>query len=242
MTAFIPPGNDANDPLTFLRDELARVSPSPEFAAGVRERVASEDQLDALRAELIDLSPSPGFAMGVRQRIEEDRERRSAWWPMSGWRWMVPIGGASAVLLIAMTLSGTDVPAPAIQRATAPPRAQQPPARPAEPDAPSRTTMTRTATSSTRHPPIGGASDARDAFPEVISNQAEVIRALWAQATIPVVTESTASIPVEPGEIVVPALEVKPIVVKLLFEPPPSEGGFPIIRRVAAAEAVRSEK
>ena len=53
---------------------------------------------------------------------------------------------------------------------------------------------------------------------------------------------SLESVPVAPGEIVIPPVEVNPIVVKWMIQPPVDPGVLPIIRRVTADAAERSDK
>jgi hypothetical protein len=84
-------------------------------------------------------------------------------------------------------------------------------------------------------------------FPEVLTNQPEILRALWAryQSEAAVVESTGAPLPALVSDIVVPPVEVSPVVVKWMVEPPVPPvppGTSPIIRRVTAETAERSEK
>jgi hypothetical protein len=73
---------------------------------------------------------------------------------------------------------------------------------------------------------------------EVITNQPAILRQLWAAA---VATVEVAEAPREMREIVIVPVEVTPVAVQWLVEPPPSGGVTPTIRRVSA-DAERSDK
>ena len=76
---------------------------------------------------------------------------------------------------------------------------------------------------------------------EVVTYQPAVYRQLWAAAAAATVVQA-ATLPVEVRDVAVTAVEVGPVVVQWLVEPPVSGGGaVPTIRRVSA-DAERSDK
>jgi len=226
-----------DDVLKALRDELAGVAPSPEFASQVRERVAGEWPL--LRDELAAVTPSPEFKVRVRQQIEAAGAPRRAGW-LSGWRWLAPVGMAAAVILvIVLSRRGGETPAPVTSVAdrgsapvTAPPAdgVATAPQRPASVAARAGSRATaRTSNVEVRTSPV---KPAEGPSLEVITNQPAILRALSAQiaAGAQMVETTTTPLPETAPEMVVPTLEVSPLVVKPLGEPPVIGGGSSVIR------------
>jgi len=257
-----------DDPIDALKAELAAVSPSPEFQSRVRQRIAGD--LDLLRDELAAVAPSPEFAVRVRQGVAEAdaaREARLSW--SSGWRWIVPVGAVAAgvIAVIALTKSGADVPehitvqAP-IETATQAPttiETQKPVVAPlatsnderrpstgsGRPEAlEGRTTNVGRRVPNARAQVVTAAPPTADPMLEVITNQPAVLRAMWvrAGAAQAVVAPGDTSLPENAGDIVIAPVEVNPVVVRWLVEPPGTPGVLPFIRRVAADMAERSAK
>jgi hypothetical protein len=229
-----------DDVLKALRDELAGVAPSPEFASRVRERVAGE--LPLLREELAAVAPSPEFRARVRQRIEAAGPARGAGW-LSGWRWLMPLAAAAgvAIAVAIMSRGSKDVPAPVTITAgrsdgavVARPSTETP-----RPTASDRRTASRTAASLLRSSKVevrsSKAKPAEGPSMEVITNQPAVLKAMWARvAGAPTLVETTP-LPEAAPEIVVPPIEVNPIVVKSMIEQPREGGGLlPIVRIITA--------
>ena len=198
-----------DDPIAALRTELASVAPSPRFAERVRERLA--DELEPLRAELADLTVSPEFAVRVREGIETGRRNRFSWSPFN-WRLIVPAAGLAAAAVAALVfLRPADSSAP-VQIAAAQP-VPQAPAPPVVTQAPSPVATVKTpATSAPRVARLTTAASAaarepRDPMLEVITDQPEILRALWVRVAPGVTVDAT-----EPaGLYKAPALEVAPI-------------------------------
>ena len=242
-----------DDPIDALKAELAAVSPSPEFQARVRQRIAGE--LDLLREELAAVAPSPEFAVGVRRGIveaEAARTERAASW-LSGWRWVVPAGALAAgvIVVIALTKSGADVP----ERVTV----QAPVQTPVAVQAPKPVVLPKESSKfEVRTPKVVRNADPRgeaataalpapDPMLEVITNQPAILRALRPRVGA---VESRTDAVISTGPEVIPDLsvapiEVSPIIVKWMVEPPTPPavpGGSSIIRRVTADTAERSAK
>lgn len=235
-----------NDPLALLEAELARVSPSPGFAARVREAVAaqSQDELTILRDELASVAPSPEFAARIRQRIDDDASRRSTW-AFFNWRWAVPAGVLAAGLLVTVLWLRPQSPAPqpSVTADAAAPTSHAPGVTPEVPVRPP-------AGSAAVHPVAVAAHqrredvkpEARDPFLEVITDQPALLRALEAR----VFASEVAVDPTEPaGTYTAPKLEVLPIEVSpisvfLVPDPRLPVGLSPIILRIAAESAERS--
>ena len=235
------------DPLEALRAELAKVEVSPDFAKRVLTTIewspVSLDPGTTLENELSAVTVSPAFAVRVREAIEEQSARRS-WFPLN-WRWVVPVA-AVVIAAIAFMSAGSkpssgagvatiatneprQVPAPAIE--------QQPAPVPAAP--------VSVAARETARPTVAEvAADVIASEPalEVITNQPAILRRLWAQVSAaPTVVDAAASLPVGVQEISIEPVEVNPVVVKWLVEPPAPSGVLPSIRRVSA-DAERSAK
>jgi hypothetical protein len=234
-----------DDVLKALRDELAGVAPSPEFASQVRNRVAGE--LPLLREELAAVTPSPEFKVRVRQQIETAEQARRASW-LSGWRWLAPVGMAAAVLLaVVLSRPGRETPALVTTTAATTPTTRDvgPVARPST-DTPRATATPRvTATkSAARTAPLPAASSETEPSLKVITNQPAILKAMWARAGAAqaVLAPTDAAQSEEIREIVIAPVEVSPVVVKWLVEPPTVPDTLPVIRRGAAYMAERSTK
>ena len=136
----------------------------------------TNDVLQELEAALT-LAPSPEFADGVRARIRSESTRRRAWpmWAMAG------LAAAAAIALVVLTrqqfrpkLQPTAGEAPQVAAVARP--TSSPPVASAEQGAP-RPTPRREPHRSAR-----ATASAEPVF-EVISNQGEILRRLWARVT-----------------------------------------------------------
>ena len=187
-----------------------------------------DDPIDALRAELKREPLSPEFAARLRQRIEADAHARPASW-LSTWRWVIPVGAVAGMIVwlvlpsskqptTPMTAVNPQTPAPVqtVTQAPAPAVASAPVAAPVK--------------GSLR--PVIRTAAAADPAPEVITNQASALRALWASARTakPRIEVKATVAPAVIPEITTPAIEVAPLVVKELGEPAPIQGVFRIVR------------
>jgi hypothetical protein len=209
--------------LTALRDELAAVSPSPDFADRVRQQIAGD--LPLLREELAAVEPSPSFKARVRQQIEVDAQARmgSRWFD---WRWLVPAGAVAAALIAAVVMAarpGAETPAPEIRTVKVEPQSPQTPPEPR--------TVPRAAASPLRASKVDVPLAKGEPSLEVITNQPAILRSIVDRAlrNAPVI-EGTIPMSETAPEIKVLPIEVNPVVVKLLVEPPES-GVSPIIRK-----------
>jgi hypothetical protein len=250
------------DPIETLRAELSRVEVSPDFAERVRRQIAAEDAReqasDAIRTigvELSGVSVSPEFAVRVRQQIES-APARSRWFSLFDWRWAVPVAAAAVVAAFIVTRGTTPTtvgsrpanvqargpesqpsqtthnpPAPAT--ATPPAVTSIVPVAPMTQQSPSATAgaAQRTATS------VAASGQQADDKLEVITDQPAILRQLWASVT----TVQVAEAPTQAPEMVIGPVEVTPVAVQWLVEPPSPGGVTPIIRRVSA-DAERSNK
>ena len=230
-----------DDVLKALRDELAAVSPSPEFQTRVRERVSGEFSL--LREELAAVAPSPEFAVRVRQGIEEAQAARAAsWWRFSNWRLIGPVAAAAAIVALMVMMRPE---APAVAHVTA--KVTPAPVIVTPTPQPEKPLVTRPNPRVTPAPVVttAVATTPVDPFLEVITNQPALLRAERDRIRAAGAVESTQVVvmPNTVPDIVVAPVQVSPIVVQWLVEPPPSpSGGAPVIRRVAADMAERSAK
>jgi hypothetical protein len=200
-----------------------------------------DEHVDQLLSELrtsLDVAPSPGFAAGVRGRIAEaPASRRMAfWWPVVA----VASTGAIVAAIVVMT-RGSSVPA--VPR-SAPAAAVAPAVEPG-PVASSAQPSTAVMPVAPPAPRIASRSLARATAPasasssslDVITNQGEVLQALWRAARAgdrafkevePVLATATTAGPVTPPTeaIVVPPVAIDPIVVSALGSSS-SAGGTP---------------
>ncbi|HEX5068815.1 MAG TPA: hypothetical protein VFV78_01265 [Vicinamibacterales bacterium] len=224
--------NRPEDAFAALRDELAAVSPSPEFANRVRQRIAAD--LPLLREELAAVEPSAAFKARVRQRIDADVEARarSRW---SDWRWLLPVATAAGIALVVAVMWRGAQSAPAPVTATNPPtpRRVETPAPVPQPAA--ARTAPPVAASPLRASNAGVHSAKGEPSMEVITNQPAILRALYARIAPDAAVVEVTSIPMPETapEIVVPSLEVSPLVVKPLAEPPvigSRSGGSSVIK------------
>jgi hypothetical protein len=240
--------HDTDDVLDQLREELGRVSVAPEFAARVQQRIAAgaEQSVDLLAEELGAMAVSPEFKVRVRQQVDAAQHARAGSW-LRGWRWLAPVAAAAGVAIVAAMIwrGSNDVPAPVTTAAIAAkptPEMAHDIARPSQPTvevprpartAPAARTVAAAAESSTLEPSL-----------EVITNQPAILRAMYARIAADATVVETTTIPLSDTapEIVVPLIEVSPIVVKSLIDLPAVGGAQPIIRRVTADTAERSQK
>jgi hypothetical protein len=205
----------------------------------------ANDALRDLRAELDAVTPSPAFAASVRARVVE--ESRGSRWGVA--TWIVPLGLAAAAVAI-VAVAWRSSPPPVVADPPATPHAEAV-AEPATPIAPPATASTaRLARSSTARRTSAAvrsqaAAPVRSTEPtlEVITNQGEVLRAIWARVRGPLSAESAPDAP-QPaagvvGEIPIAPIPLDPIVVRTI-DPTGSGGGSTVIRRVA--DATRSER
>jgi hypothetical protein len=240
------------DPIGALRVELARVEVSPGFADRVRRQIG-EDVISSIGAELSEMSVSPEFAVRVRQQIES-APARSGWLSFLNWRWMVPVAAAAAIAAVALTRgvapattgvgqAGVQARGPLPQSSQVTPAPQAPsitlnaPGAPVSPAVQIAAAARVTQRTTTRAAASGQQADQL----EVITDQPAMYRRLWAAAAAATVTQA-AELPVEVRDVAVTAVEVGPVVVQWLVEPPVSGGGaVPNVRRVSAV-AERSDK
>jgi len=231
--------NHSDDVLLALRDELATVTPSSEFADRVRQRIAGD--LPLLREELAAVTPSPEFKARVRQRIDANGGvRRTP--SLFGWRALLPASLAAAALLaVVLAPRGPEKPAPviALTDLKPPPMIDQyPPAgfrgvpsqnqAPADVRARSRAAVRAANAGGGRAP---AEPKAEGLSLEVITNQPAILRAMAERILQDaLVIENTIPLAENAAEIKVLPIEVSPVVVKPLAETP--EGGSsPIIRK-----------
>jgi hypothetical protein len=210
------------------------------------------DVLDDLRRELNAVSPSPAFAAGVRARIDSDVSTTG----LLRWSWWAAVGVAAALVIAigvwraGRTASVPDsaVSTPAIVRVETPATAAAtPPLARVDPrvEIP-RARVTRAARIPPSEPNAGtAASSSPEPTLEVITNQPQLLREMWARASRPSAASQRAAVSDSGIDDAAPgSIEVNPVVVKWLIEPPQAPVTFPIIRRIAAAEiaAERSAK
>jgi hypothetical protein len=243
------------DPIETLRAELSRVHVSPDFAERVRRQIA-EDPIASLESELSDLSVSPQFAVRVRQQIEA-APARSPLFGLFNWRWAVP-AAAAAVVLVAIAISRSGNPETSGVRPVAVtgrgPDAPQAPATSTvlptiQSDAPAqRTHDARVArvTQRTASPAVASSQQTEEKF-EVITNQPAILQDWWARVgqgqVLSEATDEAVAADMDTRDVVITPVEVNPLVVKWLVEPPAAVAiPFPFIRRVAAEWAERSSR
>ena len=238
--------HDADDVLNQLRDELGRVSAPPEFAARVQQRIgAGADQpVDLLAEELGAVAVSPEFKVRVRQQVEAAEQGRAGSW-LLGWRWLAPVAAAASVAIVAAMLwrGSKDVPTPITTTAASAPITTTPDTTPTT-AAPStdirRVTATREAN---RTASATAASLTTEPSMEVITNQPEILKAMWARAGQPGFADTIAPAePVGQQDVLIESVNVQPVVVKWLVEPPELPSLLPLFWRVAAELAERSTK
>jgi hypothetical protein len=231
-----------NDMLDALRSELASVAPSAEFQSRVRQRIAGE--LDLLREELAAVAPSPEFKVRVRQGIEVSRDARAAAW-LSGWRWLVPLGAVAAIVIGVVAIFPRTPDIPAQVNAKAPIETPVPivAPQPTTTVVPPEVRNARDSGLGTRD--LGRHASSSEPSLEVITNQPALLRALSARVKAEqALAEASETKPLLEiaNDIVIAPIEVNPVVVKWMVEPPLPAGVFPVIRRVTADTAERSQK
>ena len=184
-----------------------------------------DDPIEALRAEFQRVPPPAGYVARLRQRIDAEAAApaRVAWW-----RWAVPVAAIAVVLLaVAMYRPAPQEPVVTTARVdpspivpVAPPSSIAPPVQPI-------------ATQSMRRPAVVRLVDPPldfELMPEIITNQAEVFRSLWARAAPKAaLVESTNPLPDPAAEIVVAPIEILPIVIAPLTDTG-KPGSLPIVR------------
>lgn len=225
-----------------------------------------DDPLAELRRELRSVKPSPAFAAGVRERIEieKDRRARASWW--FDWR-SVAAAGATAVLVAAVWAAKNGADGGAEVRATngassgANPGANVTAGAGANAGAnvgatagvpPSVNPRVNDRAHSRPNPRTeGGVSPvnvmvtaAQSESPlEVITQQPAILRMLWERhRAAELALAATQPMPDEVRDVVIANVEVEPVVVKWLVEPPATSGALPVIKRIAADMAERSAK
>ena len=211
------------------------------------------DPLKALREELASVAPPAEFAARVRLGIDADTAVRGANW-LTGWRWLVPAAAAAAMVAAVFVMWRPTTEAPHQVVAQAPIETSNPLAAPQETVAPlpapagvSRADSSkfdvRSSNSGRKVAAASFGGQAREPVLEVITNQAAVLRELWARvdSTATLVETVAKTSPDTVPEIVVNPIEVNPIVIKWLGDPSTAPGA-PIIRRITANTAERSEK
>lgn len=223
------------DPIEALRAELSRVEVSPEFAERVRRQIG-KDVIASIGTELSQLSVSPEFAVRVRQQIEA-APPHSRWSGWLNWRWAVPVAAAAAVLAaIALARGGAPTTTVVVNPASVNASASQSQTPQAPQSTPPSLVSTPRATERTASTAAASGQQADDKL-EVLTNQPAILSQLWAAVTKVEPVEP----PLEVRELVIVPVEVTPVAVQWLVEPPASGGVAPIIRRVSA-DAERSDK
>jgi hypothetical protein len=178
----------------------------------------TDDVLKDLETALA-VTPSPQFADGVRARIADERPRRqfSPAWPLA------VAGVLAMIVLVALVTrrTATVVAPPESSPLTAVSSPIVPSAvlRPVEPVAPRISTPVVTRVASRSAP---ARAEPGEPSLEVITNQGEVLRALWARTARrsgelkEVEPEPAPEIVANAGEIVVPRVTIAPIVLDVL--------------------------
>jgi len=183
-----------------------------------------DDPIEALRAELERVPPPAGYVARLRQRIDAEAEASPR---VSWWRWTLPVV-ALAVVLLAIAINRPTPQTPVVSTV----RIEQPPVAPALPPTP--------APSPIAHAPVQGPEGVRrvavapppviEPMPEIITNQAEVLRSLWARSGRKAILVESSDPPPDPAaEIVVAPIEIAPIVIKPLTNGG-TPGNSPIVR------------
>jgi len=203
------------------------------------DHVEMDDVLRELRAEL-DVTPSPEFAAKVRARVAETAASRALRWAPQWAMWGALAATAAGVIAFASTrTTGTIAPpavsvpaiAPTAWRAEAPPSRRRP--APAAPvwKAPVRKAAAQAALDAPR---------ATAPVLEVITNQPALIRRAFEQAALlreyPI-NQPAIPGPIEP--LTLTKVVIDPIVIPGGTDVPPG-GVSPVIRRVSAVEPTRS--
>jgi RNA polymerase sigma factor (sigma-70 family) len=185
-----------------------------------------DDPIAALRSELKRVRLSPEFTARLRQRIDAAPDPRRAA-RLGGWRWLVPAAAAAAVIALVMwPRRQPDMPAQVASVApVAAPAVAGPQGGPGTSNVDVRTSKSelRRSKSEVRGSPALPA-------PEVITDQPAIFRALWARVARGAALVEVPAMPDPAPEIVVPSIEVDPIVVKALGELQLPAGVFPIVR------------
>jgi len=190
-----------------------------------------EDRTDDVLKDLetaLAVTPSPQFADGVHARIADGRTRRkfSLAWPLA-------IAGALATVVLvglvthrkaAVVVPPASTPVTVVSPALLPPAV----VRPVEPVVPRISTPVVTRVASR---PAPARAEPSGPSLEVITNQGEVLRALWARTARrsgelkEVEPEPAPEIVANEGEIVVPRVTIAPIVLDVLGAGGTSGGG-----------------
>ena len=188
-----------------------------------------DDPIEALRAELQRVSPPTGYVARLRQRIdaEGDAPARLVWW-----KWALPLG-AVAVVVLAITINRHERQAPVVTTV----QVEQPPVVPVltpspapQPVRPSVTRVARGPALANRVVQANAPKSDIEPMPEIITNQAEVLRSLWARTERrAILVESTKPAPDPAAEIVVAPIEILPIVIAPLTDAGKA-GSLPIVR------------
>jgi len=199
------------------------------------------DPLKALRDELAEVAPSPQFAVRVRQRIGAVEERRPASWMLGlRWLVPTAAAAALLMAVLVWSNPGTNpgvvdavitrapIETPGARSAPAESSSGIPMAAKVEPDHPGTRAPEHLRTSALAEAP----TDTREPDLEVLTDQPAILRALWARvATGATLVESIPVVlPDAVPEIVVRPIEVSPIEIKWLGDPETAPGAF-IIRK-----------
>jgi hypothetical protein len=184
-----------------------------------------DDPIEALRAELQRVPPPAGYVARLRQRVDAEA---SAPAPVAWWQWALPLAAVAAVL-VAITMHRPAPQEPVVTTA----RVESSPIVSVTPPSPIAPPVQPIATRSTRGPAVVRLVDPPldfEPMPEIITNQAEVLRSLWARAAPKAaLVESTNLAPDPAAEIVVAPIEIAPIVIKPLTDTG-KPGSLPIVR------------
>ena len=198
-----------------------------------RMEAGSSDPAELLRAELMTVEPSPAFAAGVRTRIDA----------RSGAGFRLPVALATATLAIAAVAGGAywlqrgsvvgPVPTPAVAQSAAVPAAE-----PVVPPAPAVEPRRRARAARPAADAVVAAAPAGP-FLEVITNQPEMLRRVWASVEG---GAARAGLPTDEFA----ELTVAPVLVDAIVVPRigPSAGGglVPGARRVVVDDSARGDQ
>ena len=186
-----------------------------------------DDPVEALRAELNRVQPPPGYVARLRQRIdaEADSPVRATWW-----RWALPLA-AAVVVLVAIAIDRPAPQAPVLSTARVePPPSGVPALHPSTTGPAARSTAAQGARGpEVTHRAANASQPAAEPMPEIITNQAEIFRAMWARNRRATLVESTEAPPDPAAEIVVAPIEISPIVITPLTSAT-APGSQPIVR------------
>jgi hypothetical protein len=194
-----------------------------------------KDPIQELRAELMAVEPSPAFSAGVRMRVERQSGMRF------GGALGLTLAAVTAVAIVATVVSMWRRPAepvPAATVAAAPHVAPVVESTPSSPALPERgPSVVRARVQAAESVPVASANTGP--FLEVITNQPEIIKRIWAGIDGGVARVGLPANEFE--EITVAPVRVDAIVVPKIG--PPGGGGIvPGARRIVVDESARGDQ